>query len=397
MNNNLKGKKVIVGVTGGIAAYKACEIVSRLVSYGADVKVIQTKSSIEFVTQLTFFNLSKNPVYVDMFAEVGDKEFNVKHIELAKWADIFVVVPATANVIAKFANGIADDHLSTTYLACKAKKIICPAMNTNMWENETTQANVAKLNDEGVIFVGPGVGRLACNTCGVGRLENVDEIISTIVDELTVKYDLKGRKILVTMGGTKENIDPVRFITNNSSGKMGLEIAKAAEKRGAEVTLVVGNVSVNIPNIFKNVISVESTQEMYESVKNEFDNVDTFIFAAAPSDYKPKQSCENKIKSKDITLQLTKNVDIAASIGKIKKTKKVVIFSAETENLIENTKKKIKEKNADFAVANNLLQSGAGFNVDTNIVTIITNDGKQEEYPILKKREVANLILDKIV
>lgn len=397
MNNNLKGKKVIVGVTGGIAAYKACEIVSRLVSYGADVKVIQTKSSLEFVTQLTFFNLSKNPVYVDMFAEVSEKEFNVRHIELAKWTDIFVVVPATANAIAKFANGIADDALSTTYLACKAKKIICPGMNTNMWENETTQANVAKLNDEGVIFVGPGVGRLACNTCGVGRLENVDEIISTIVDELTVKYDLKGRKILVTMGGTKENIDPVRFITNNSSGKMGLEIAKAAEKRGAEVTLVVGNVSVNIPNIFKNVISVESTQEMYESVKNEFDNVDTFIFAAAPSDYKPKQSCENKIKGKDITLTLTKNVDIAASIGKIKKTKKVVIFSAETEDLIENTKKKIKEKNADFAVANNVLQRGAGFNVDTNIVTIISNDGKQEEYPVLKKREVANIILDKIV
>ena len=397
MNNNLKGKKIIVGVTGGIAAYKSCEIVSRLVSYGADVKVIQTKSSLGFVTELTFFNLSKNPVYVDMFAEVSEKEFNVKHIELAKWADIFVVVPATANAIAKFANGIADDALSTTYLASKARKIICPAMNTNMWENETTQANVAKLQDEGVIFVGPGVGRLACNTSGVGRLENVEEIISTIVDELTVKCDLKGRKILVTLGGTKEKIDPVRFITNNSSGKMGLEIAKAAQRRGAEVYLVVGNVTVKIPDIFSKIINVESTQEMYEAVKNEFDKVDTFIFAAAPSDYRPKEVVQNKIKGKEINLSLTKNIDIAASIGKIKKTKKVVIFSAETEDLIKNTKKKLQEKNADFAVANNVTQSGAGFNVDTNIVTIIGKDGKEEEYPILKKREVANIILNKIV
>lgn len=397
MNNNLRGKKIIVGVTGGIAAYKSCEIVSRLVSYGADVKVIQTKSSLEFVTQLTFFNLSKNPVYIDMFSEVSEKEFNVKHIELAKWADLFLVVPATANAIAKFANGIADDALSTTYLASNAKKVICPAMNTNMWENETTQTNVAKLRDEGVVFVGPGVGRLACNTNGVGRLENVEEIISTVVEELTTKCDLNGRKILITLGGTKENIDPVRFITNSSSGKMGLEIAKAAQRRGADVHLVVGNVSVNIPNIFKKVIKVESTNEMYDAVKSEFDNVDTFIFAAAPSDYRPKKASENKIKEKEITLELIKNTDIAASIGKIKKNKKVVIFSAETENLVENTKKKIKEKNADFAVANNVTEDGAGFNVDTNIVTIIDRDGKEEGYPILKKREVANIILNKIV
>ena len=397
MNNNLNGKKIIVGVTGGIAAYKACEIVSRLVSYGAEVKVIQTQSSLEFVSKLTFFNLSKNPVYVDVFSDVNEKEFNVKHIELARWADLFVVVPATANVIAKFAYGIADDALSTTYLACTSKKIICPAMNTNMWENENTQENVRKLANMGVAFIGPASGRLACNTTGIGRLENVEVIINEIVNELTIKRDFEGRKVLVTLGGTKEAIDPVRFITNSSSGKMGYEIGMAAKSRGAQVCLICGNISINIPSIFDEICKVESTEEMYDAVKDRFEETDTFIFAAAPADYKPKEFSKNKIKDKELTISFVKNVDIAASIGKIKGHKETVVFSAETENLIKNAKEKLKNKNADFVVANDVTVEGAGFGTDTNIVTIIGRDGKVYEYPKLKKREVANIILDRLV
>lgn len=397
MNNNLNGKKIIVGVTGGIAAYKACEIVSRLVSYGAEVKVIQTQSSLEFVSKLTFFNLSKNPVYVDVFSDVNEKEFNVKHIELARWADLFVVVPATANVIAKFAYGIADDALSTTYLACTSKKIICPAMNTNMWENENTQENVRKLANMGVAFIGPASGRLACNTTGIGRLENVEVIINEIINELTVKRDLEGRKVLVTLGGTKEAIDPVRFITNSSSGKMGYEIGMAAKSRGAQVCLICGNISINIPSIFDEICKVESTEEMYDAVKDRFEETDTFIFAAAPADYKPKEFSKNKIKEKELTISFVKNVDIAASIGKIKGHKETVVFSAETENLIKNAKEKLKNKNADFVVANDVTVEGAGFGTDTNIVTIIDRDGKVYEYPKLRKREVANIILDRLV
>ena len=397
MNNNLNGKKIIVGVTGGIAAYKACEIVSRLVSYGAEVKVIQTQSSLEFVSKLTFFNLSKNPVYVDVFSDINEKEFNVKHIELARWADLFVVVPATANVIAKFAYGIADDALSTTYLACTSKKIICPAMNTNMWENENTQENVRKLANMGVAFIGPASGRLACNTTGIGRLENVEVIINEIINELTIKRDLEGRKVLVTLGGTKEAIDPVRFITNSSSGKMGYEIGMAAKSRGAQVCLICGNISINIPSIFDEICKVESTEEMYDAVKDRFEETDTFIFAAAPADYKPKEFSKNKIKDKELTISFVKNVDIAASIGKIKGHKETVVFSAETENLIKNAKEKLKNKNADFVVANDVTVEGAGFGTDTNIVTIIGRDGKVYEYPKLKKREVANIILDRLV
>ena len=397
MNNNLNGKKIIVGVTGGIAVYKACEIVSRLVSYGAEVKVIQTQSSLEFVSKLTFFNLSKNPVYVDVFSDVNEKEFNVKHIELARWADLFVVVPATANVIAKFAYGIADDALSTTYLACTSKKIICPAMNTNMWENENTQENVRKLANMGVAFIGPASGRLACNTTGIGRLENVEVIINEIVNELTIKRDLEGRKVLVTLGGTKEAIDPVRFITNSSSGKMGYEIGMAAKSRGAQVCLICGNISINIPSIFDEICKVESTEEMYDAVKDRFEETDTFIFAAAPADYKPKEFSKNKIKDKELTISFVKNVDIAASIGKIKGHKETVVFSAETENLIKNAKEKLKNKNADFVVANDVTVEGAGFGTDTNIVTIIGRDGKVYEYPKLRKREVANIILDRLV
>ena len=397
MNNNLNGKKIIVGVTGGIAAYKACEIVSRLVSYGAEVKVIQTQSSLEFVSKLTFFNLSKNPVYVDVFSDVNEKEFNVKHIELARWADLFVVVPATANVIAKFAYGIADDALSTTYLACTSKKIICPAMNTNMWENENTQENVRKLANMGVAFIGPASGRLACNITGIGRLENVEVIINEIINELTIKRDLEGRKVLVTLGGTKEAIDPVRFITNSSSGKMGYEIGMAAKSRGAQVCLICGNISINIPSIFDEICKVESTEEMYDAVKDRFEETDTFIFAAAPADYKPKEFSKNKIKDKELTISFVKNVDIAASIGKIKGHKETVVFSAETENLIKNAKEKLKNKNADFVVANDVTVEGAGFGTDTNIVTIIGRDGKVYEYPKLRKREVANIILDRLV
>ena len=270
-------------------------------------------------------------------------------------------------------------------------------MNTNMWENENTQENVKKLANIGVEFIGPASGRLACNTTGVGRLENVEVIINTIVEELTTKRDLEGKKILVTLGGTKEAIDPVRFITNSSSGRMGYEIGKAAKSRGAKVYLICGNVSINIPSIFDEVCKVESTDEMYEAVKSRFDEMDICIFAAAPADYKPKEFSKNKIKDKELTISFVKNVDIAARIGKIKGNKKTVVFSAETEDLIKNAKEKLKNKNADFVVANDVTMEGAGFGTGTNIVTIIDCDGKTNEYPKLRKSEVANIILDKLV
>ena len=390
----LKGENIILGVTGGIACYKSCEIVSRLRKLNANVDVVMTKNATEFVQPLTFETLSSNPVAFDMFAP--KKTYEVEHVSLAKKASLCVVAPATADIIAKLAEGIADDMLTTTMLALKCPVLIAPAMNTNMYENPITQANIETLKKRGFIFVSPGEGRLACGDVGVGKMAEPIEIVSKIVELLRPKQDFSGKKVLITCGATREPIDGVRFITNKSSGKMGIEIAKAVAKRGGQVFLVKGLVSVDIPNYLTNVYPVETTQEMFDKVMELYKDCDIIIKAAAPSDYKLKEKFENKIKSETLTLSLVKNKDIAKELGKVKGDKKLVIFCAETQDLLENAKKKLESKNADLIVANDVTQKGAGFDVDTNIVTIINKKGELKPYPIMKKSEVANIILDEV-
>lgn len=391
----LSGTNIVIGVTGGIACYKACEIVSRLKKLEANVNVIMTKNATEFVSSLSFETLSGNEVSTDMFALKS--HFEVKHISLAKKADLCVIAPATANIIAKLASGIADDMLSTTLLATKATIIICPAMNTAMYENVATQKNIATLKERGMIFVEPNEGRLACGDIGKGKLAEPCEIVQVIEDILKKKNDYVGKKVLVTSGGTQEAIDAVRYITNRSSGKMGLELAKAIVERGGEVTLVVGNISVDIPNYIKNVIKVKTTQEMYEAVIANYEACDIIIKAAAPGDYKVEKLSPDKIKTPTLTLQLIKNVDIAAEVGKKKGSRKLVIFCAETNDLIKNAKQKLVTKNADMVVANDVLAKGAGFEVDTNIATIITKNGKTIEGALMSKSQLASQILDEIL
>ena len=390
----LKGENIILGVTGGIACYKSCEIVSRLRKLNANVDVVMTKNATEFVQPLTFETLSSNPVAFDMFAP--KKTYEVEHVSLAKKASLCVVAPATADIIAKLAEGIADDMLTTTMLALKCPVLIAPAMNTNMYENPITQANIETLKKRGFIFISPCEGRLACGDVGVGKMAEPIEIVSKIVELLRPKQDFSGKKVLITCGATREPIDGVRFITNKSSGKMGIEIAKAATKRGGQVFLVKGLVSVDIPNYITNVYPVETTQEMFDKVMELYKDCDIIIKAAAPSDYKLKEKFENKIKSETLTLSLVKNKDIAKELGKVKGDKKLVIFCAETQDLLENAKKKLESKNADLIVANDVTQKGAGFDVDTNIVTIINKKGELKPYPIMKKSEVANIILDEV-
>ena len=390
----LKGENIILGVTGGIACYKSCEIVSRLRKLNANVDVVMTKNATEFVQPLTFETLSSNPVAFDMFAP--KKTYEVEHVSLAKKASLCVVAPATADIIAKLAEGIADDMLTTTMLALKCPVLIAPAMNTNMYENPITQANIETLKKRGFIFISPCEGRLACGDVGVGKMAEPIEIVSKIVELLRPKQDFSGKKVLITCGATREPIDGVRFITNKSSGKMGIEIAKAVAKRGGHVFLVKGLVSVDIPNYLTNVYPVETTQEMFDKVMELYKDCDIIIKAAAPSDYKLKEKFENKIKSETLTLSLVKNKDIAKELGKVKGDRKLVIFCAETQDLLENAKKKLESKNADLIVANDVTQKGAGFDVDTNIVTIINKKGELKPYPIMKKSEVANIILDEV-
>lgn len=390
----LKGENIILGVTGGIACYKSCEIVSRLRKLNANVDVVMTKNATEFVQPLTFETLSSNPVAFDMFAP--KKTYEVEHVSLAKKASLCVVAPATADIIAKLAEGIADDMLTTTMLALKCPVLIAPAMNTNMYENPITQANIETLKKRGFIFISPCEGRLACGDVGVGKMAEPIEIVSKIVELLRPKQDFSGKKVLITCGATREPIDGVRFITNKSSGKMGIEIAKAVAKRGGQVFLVKGLVSVDIPNYLTNVYPVETTQEMFDKVMELYKDCDIIIKAAAPSDYKLKEKFENKIKSETLTLSLVKNKDIAKELGKVKGDRKLVIFCAETQDLLENAKKKLESKNADLIVANDVTQKGAGFDVDTNIVTIINKKGELKPYPIMKKSEVANIILDEV-
>lgn len=389
----LQDKTVVIGVCGGIAAYKACEIVSSLRKSGCNVFVVMTKNSCHFVSKLTFETLSQNRVAVDMFD--GNHEWEVEHIALSKKADLFVIVPATANIIAKINRGIADDMLSTTIMAAKCPVIICPAMHSAMYFNINFQENLNSLQTKGYIIIEPESGRLACGDTGIGRLASIDVILENISKQLLLQQDFCGKTILVTAGATIEDIDKIRFISNHSSGKMGCEIARAAKERGAKVILIAGKITVKAPDV--EVIYVSTTQEMRDSVMGNLSRADIIIKAAAPSDYKVINKSENKIKSEKLILELKKNPDIAKEVGKVKGSKKLIIFCAETENLLENAKEKIENKNADLIIANDVTKEGAGFNSDTNIVTFIDKDGSIEDLEIMTKYKLAHKILDKIL
>ncbi|WP_347351775.1 bifunctional phosphopantothenoylcysteine decarboxylase/phosphopantothenate--cysteine ligase CoaBC [Acetoanaerobium noterae] len=390
-------KTVVLGVSGGIAAYKACDVVSRLRKENIQVNVIMTKHATEFVSALTFQSISQNPVAVEMFEPVTN--WDIEHISLAKKADIFLIAPATANVIGKIANGIADDMLSTTVMATKAPVVIAPAMNTNMYENPVTQANIQKLKDLGYIFIEPGYGRLACGDLGPGKLAEPDLIVENIKFLLNKTDELKGKNVLVTAGPTQEAIDPVRYITNKSTGKMGYALAYQAALMGAKVTLVTGPTNLEVPFGISEVIKVKSAQQMYETVTSSFDEMDIVIKSAAVADYKPKNISDSKIKKSDsdLVLELDRNKDILFELGKLKTKQVLVGFAAETDDLIANAQKKLAKKNLDFIVANDLKQEGAGFAGDTNIVKLLFADGNIEELPIMTKNQLSKEIYDKII
>nr|WP_297394839.1 bifunctional phosphopantothenoylcysteine decarboxylase/phosphopantothenate--cysteine ligase CoaBC [uncultured Peptostreptococcus sp.] len=395
----LSNKTIVVGVTGGIAAYKACDVVSKLKKLNANIHVVMTESACEFVNPMTFQTLSNNFVINDMFKE--PKTWEVEHIELAKKADAFLIVPATANFIGKLASGIADDMLTTTVMATRAQVIVAPAMNTNMYTNKIVQDNIHKLSDLGYMFIEPASGRLACGDIGPGKLADVDDIIKHVVtffEEKSTDKDLVGRKIMISAGPTIEAIDPVRYITNRSSGKMGYAIAKRAVARGAQVTLVSGKTDLDIPKGLAKFIAIESADDLYKNLVSEFDSNEVVIQSAAVADYKPKSYSDKKIKKKDsdLCIELSRNKDIAHELGKIKGDKVLVGFAAETNDVLENAAKKVKKKNLDFIVANDLTKQGAGFGTETNIVKIIDADGRINEYPKLLKSEVGDKILDKV-
>ena len=394
----LNGKKIALGVTGGIAVYKAVDLVSRLRKQGAEVRVIMTEHAQQFVTPLTFKEISGNKVAVSMWD--SNQEFNVEHISLANWADAFVVAPATANILAKMANGIADDLLSTTLLAAQAPIIVCPAMNTGMYQNPITQENIAKLEAHGVTVMPPAVGYLACGVSGPGRLPEPQQIVEFIDDFFAKKDgDMVGLKVLVTAAGTREPIDPVRFVGNRSSGKMGYAIAQAAAQRGAEVLLVTGPSALAIPANVKGV-KVETTNEMLEAVMEAYDKMDVVIKAAAVADYRPRDVADQKIKKKTddaLTVVMDKNPDILKELGARKAHQVLVGFAAETQNLLDNAREKIVKKNLDMIVANDVTATGAGFNTDTNIVKFLYPSGEVRSLEQMAKTEVANLLLDAVM
>ena len=391
----LYGKNVVLGVSGGIAVYKACEIVSRLKKLGANVDVIMTDHATEFVTPLTFQTLAKSAVVLNPFEPV--KEYDINHTSLAKKADVFLVAPATANVIAKFAQGIADDMLSTTYLASTAHKIICPAMNVNMYEDEQTQANMKTLQGRGVEFVDATVGMLACGDIGKGRMAEPVDIVKAVENYLTPNQDFAGKTVLITAGGTEEAIDGVRVLTNRSSGKMGAALCQAVADRGGKVLFVHGNMTVAVPNSVAEEAKVKTTDDMLAACKKFADDADIYIFAAAPADYKLKNKFANKIKGDTLTLDFVKNPDIAKTLDEKKGNKKSVIFCAETENLVKSAKEKLVLKNADLVVANDVSRKDIGFEVDENEVVIIDRQGGEVASGKLSKRKLADLILDRVL
>ena len=394
---SLAGKCVVLGVTGGIAAYKACELTSRLRKAGAQVYVIMTKNACQFVAPLTFETLSNHPVATDTFAR--PETWEVEHVALAKRADVFVIAPATANILAKMACGLADDMLSTTVLATRAPVLVAPAMNTGMWDNPATQENVKRLRQRGVHFIGPEGGFLACGDTGAGRMSEPKDIFDAIEKLLAMQQDLAGLSVLVTAGPTQERLDPVRFITNRSSGKMGYAIAGAAAARGASVTLVTGPTSLPIPQGV-NAVRILSTQELYGQMLALCPKMDVVIQAAAPADFTPETVADQKIKkqgNEPLVIRLAQTPDVAAAVGKAKIDGQTLVgFAAETNDVLQNAQKKLAKKNLDLIVANDVTAPGAGFDVDTNVVTFVTKDGL-EKLPMMKKTEVADELLDRIL
>ena len=389
----LSNKIIVLGVTGSIAAYKAAEIASELTQAGAIVDVIMTKEAIQFISPLTFRAITKRPVVTEMFDLAS--EFSIEHVSLAEAADIVVIAPATANIIAKLAAGIADDMLCCTVLATKAPVVIAPAMDANMYDNPITQDNLSKLKTRSFITIGPSWGRLASGKEGSGRLADTNDVIGTICQILGRNGDLAGKHILVTAGGTWEPIDPVRYITNRSSGKMGYALAEAARDRGAKVTLITAPASLIKP-IGVDVVSVSTAQEMYETVGNVVPQADALIMAAAVAGYRPLSTAEDKIKkgAAGLTLELELTPDI---LGSVKGDFIKVGFAAESISLVENAKQKLQQKGLDIIVANDITQSDSGFGADNNRVTIIDREGNVDSLPLLPKREVADRILDKVV
>ena len=388
------GKTVVLCVTGGIAAYKAADLTSKLHQNGATVHVLMTESATQFIAPMTFETLSGNRAVVDTF----DRSFpwEVEHISLAKAADVFVIAPATANVIAKAAHGIADDMVTTTLLATKAPVVVAPAMNTGMYDNPVTQENLATLRKRGFHIIEPDAGHLACGDSGRGKLPDTPTLLWGIEKALT-EQDLAGRHVLVTAGPTQEAMDPVRFLSNHSTGKMGYALARAAAMRGAEVTLIHGQTALP-PVKFTTDVPVTSAQQMYEAVTSRFDTTDVLIMAAAVADYRPATVADDKIKKKDgdLSIPVERTEDILGTIGPRKTHQFLCGFSMETRDLVENSSAKLAKKNLDMVVANNLKVAGAGFGVDTNVVTFITPDGTRE-LPLMSKADVADAILDEIL
>ena len=392
----LKGKKIVLAVTGSIAAYKTANLASMLKKHNADVTVLMTENAVNFINPITFETLTGNKCLIDTFDR--NFQYNVEHVSLAKETDLVMVAPASANVIGKIVNGIADDMLTTTIMACRCKKIIAPAMNTNMYLNPIVQDNIRKLKQYEMEVVTPDTGHLACGDEGIGKMPSEQVLFDYILRELALKKDMTGKKVLVTAGPTIEKIDPVRFISNHSTGKMGYALAENAMLRGADVTLVTGKTSISPPPFVK-VIPVISARDMFEAVAEHMNEQDIIIKSAAVADYRPVNPADEKIKKKegDISIKLERTEDILKYIGEHRKENQFICgFSMETENMVENSRRKLEEKKADMIVANNLKQKGAGFGTDTNIVTFITRD-KVLEKSIMTKKEVAKEILDFIL
>lgn len=391
----LTGKTVVLGVTGGIAAYKMPNVARMLKKMHCNVHVIMTQNATNFITATTFETLTGNKCLIDTFDR--NFEFSVEHVAIAKQADLVLIAPATANVIGKIAGGIADDMLTTTVMACTCKILIAPAMNHNMYHNSIVQENIEKLKRHGYEIIDPVCGMLANGDTGDGKLPSEETLVSYVVRELAHEKDLDGKKVLVTAGPTQEAIDPVRYITNHSTGKMGYALAEAAMLRGAEVTLISGPTAIE-PPMFVNVIPIISAQEMFEKVATNATENDIIIKAAAVADYRPKEVCDEKIKKSDhdTEIELERTTDILAYLGKNKGKTFLCGFSMETENMLENSRRKLDKKNLDMIVANNLKDKGAGFGVDTNLITIITRD-RELQLELMSKQDAANCILDEII
>ena len=392
----LEGKKILIGITGSIAAYKIASLVSLLKKRKADIHVLMTNNATKFISPLTFESLTGNKVHLDTFDLSPDH--SIHHITLVKNCDIFLIAPATANIIAKIVHGVADDILTSTFIAYNGKKMVAPAMNCVMFENQITQDNLKLCEKYGIKVIQPVEGRLACGDTGKGKLPEPEFLLNEIIYEIGYKKDLNGKKILVTVGPTQEALDPVRYLTNHSSGKMGYAIAKVGAFRGAEVLLISGPVNIPVPNHVK-IINIISAKDMFEAVKKEYLNYDIIIKSAAVADYRPKNYNENKLKKKDneLNIELEKTDDILKYLGENKKEGQILIgFSMETNNVIENSKEKLKKKNLDMIVANNLKDKGAGFGTDTNLVTLITkNENKQ--LPLMSKEKVGDDIFNEIL